>query len=318
MKHIDVFNGDADGICALHQLRLAEPADSELVTGVKRDINLLARVDAGSGDRVTVCDISLDSNRQALQRLLTAGAQVIYFDHHFAGEMPAAAGFEAHIDTAADVCSSLLVDRYLEGRFRAWAVTAAFGDGLREVAQRLAIAAGLGAAATETLARLGECLNYNAYGETVADLWFDPAELYRGLREYSDPLAFARESAVFTRLDAGYREDMAKAALLQPQVGRERAAVYLMPDAAWARRAIGVFANHLAQAEPARAHAILNPGSTGTYTVSVRAPLARPDGADALCRRFPNGGGRKAAAGINDLPAADVERFMAAFFAAFA
>ena len=27
----DAFNGDADGICALHQLRLAEPVDSILI-----------------------------------------------------------------------------------------------------------------------------------------------------------------------------------------------------------------------------------------------------------------------------------------------
>jgi len=54
MKYIDVFNGDADGICALHQLRLAEPVESTLVTGVKRDINLLQKVEAGQGDRVTV------------------------------------------------------------------------------------------------------------------------------------------------------------------------------------------------------------------------------------------------------------------------
>ena len=41
-RAIDVFNGDADGLCALHQLRLAEPlADAQLVTGVKRDIALL-------------------------------------------------------------------------------------------------------------------------------------------------------------------------------------------------------------------------------------------------------------------------------------
>ncbi len=37
----DIFNGDADGICALLQLRKAEPRDAQLVTGVKRDINLL-------------------------------------------------------------------------------------------------------------------------------------------------------------------------------------------------------------------------------------------------------------------------------------
>lgn len=42
--NIDIFNGDADGICALIQLRLAYPAEAQLVTGVKRDIVLLSRV----------------------------------------------------------------------------------------------------------------------------------------------------------------------------------------------------------------------------------------------------------------------------------
>jgi hypothetical protein len=32
-----------------------------------------------------------------------------------------------------------------------------------------------------------------------------------------------------------------------------------------------------------------------------------------LCEAFPGGGGRRAAAGINHLPAADVERFVRAF-----
>ena len=40
MQIYDVFNGDADGICALIQLRLAEPADTTLITGVKRDTAL--------------------------------------------------------------------------------------------------------------------------------------------------------------------------------------------------------------------------------------------------------------------------------------
>ncbi|EMI16065.1 phosphoesterase, DHHA1, partial [Rhodopirellula maiorica SM1] len=58
MTHYDIFNGDADGICALHQLRLADPQPSRLVTGVKRDINLLKRVSADAGDQLTVLDIS--------------------------------------------------------------------------------------------------------------------------------------------------------------------------------------------------------------------------------------------------------------------
>ena len=72
--HFDVFNGDADGLCALQQLRLAEPLHSTLVTGPKRDISLLKRVSASAGDHVTVLDISLDKNREALLSLLEQAA----------------------------------------------------------------------------------------------------------------------------------------------------------------------------------------------------------------------------------------------------
>ncbi|MCZ6829031.1 MAG: DHH family phosphoesterase, partial [Gammaproteobacteria bacterium] len=54
MTCYDVFNGDADGICALTQLRNAEPRESVLVTGVKRDIELLKQVEAKAGDQITV------------------------------------------------------------------------------------------------------------------------------------------------------------------------------------------------------------------------------------------------------------------------
>lgn len=82
MTVIDVFNGDADGICALHQLRLAKPCESSLVTGVKRDINLLRKIEANKGDKITVLDISLDKNREGLENCLNIGADIIYFDHH--------------------------------------------------------------------------------------------------------------------------------------------------------------------------------------------------------------------------------------------
>ena len=130
MAFYDIFNGDADGICALHQLRLAEPRAAQLVTGAKREIRLLERVDARAGDELTVLDISYDSNRAGVARALAAGARVRYFDHHYAGEIARDALLEANIDTAADVCTSLIVDRALAGRFRAWAVVAAFGDNL--------------------------------------------------------------------------------------------------------------------------------------------------------------------------------------------
>ena len=48
----------------------------------------------------------------------------------------------------------------------------------------------------------------------------------------------------------------------------------------------------------------------GGYAVSVRAPLARPTGADALCRQFPTGGGRTSAAGVDRLPAQMLDDFV--------
>ena len=69
MPFYDIFNGDADGICALQQLRLEEPRASLLVTGVKRDVRLLERVTAAAGDELTVLDISLQANAGALRRL---------------------------------------------------------------------------------------------------------------------------------------------------------------------------------------------------------------------------------------------------------
>lgn len=317
-RHIDVFNGDADGLCALHQLRLTDPVESELVTGVKRDIDLLQRVDATDGDRITVLDISLDSNREPLLQLLEAGAHIRYFDHHFAGDIPAHPRLEAHIDTSADVCTSALVDRYIGGTRRPWAVAAAFGDNLPHLGQSLAASRGLTETQTRELATLGELLNYNGYGDTVADLHFPPTELYRLLQPYADPFAFIAECEAFARLAAGHAEDMRNAARLTPHRETADTILLLLPDAAWARRTSGVLANDWARRHSGKALAVLSPNTRGTVTVSVRAPMSRPEGADTLCREFPTGGGRKAAAGINDLPAEETDRFADRFAGHFA
>jgi hypothetical protein len=78
-----------------------------------------------------------------------------------------------------------------------------------------------------------------------------------------------------------------------------------------------VYGNALANASPARAHAVLTERADDTYLVSVRAPLENKRGADVLCRRFPTGGGRAAAAGINSLPAEQLDAFIEAFEAAY-
>lgn len=317
MRQIDVFNGDADGLCALHQLRLALPFAAELVTGVKRDIRLLDRVKAGAGEQVSVFDISLDSNRDGLMRLLEAGASVEYFDHHHAGEIPQHPNLVTHIDTSAGVCSSMLVDRCLAGQYRPWAIVAAFGDNLSASARAMAEAAGLAGPQTGKLERLGEYLNYNSYGDTVADLHFHPADLYGEIQPYADPLVFIAESEIFSRLEAGFHDDMGMADSLQPLLEDASYAAYVLPDAPWARRVSGIFANRLANSSPARAHAVFTVNRHGEYTISVRAPLSSPQGADTLCLKFETGGGRAAAAGINRLPATEMDRFLASFKAHF-
>jgi hypothetical protein len=314
MRRFFVFNGDADGLCALQQLHLAEGAGpAQLVTGPKRRTALLAAVVAGPRDEVTVLDVSFHANRDSVLRLLAAGARVRYFDHHHAGELPAHPQLESHIDRSPTTCTSAIVDRHLGGQHRAWAAVGAFGDNLAATGHALAC----GLQDVATLERLGVLLNYNSYGESEGDLFFPPAELHRRLAAYADPLAFVREDDAYERLEKGYAEDMQRARDLQPVAAREHAAVYVLPDASWARRVSGALANGLARAAPARAHAMLSPNSAGGMQVSVRAPLERPAGAAALCLEFPTGGGREAAAGINHLPADGVGGFTERFLRYF-
>ncbi len=317
MRNIDVFNGDADGLCSLRQLRLAEPVESQLVTGPKRDISLLERVDAGPGDRVTVLDVSLERNRAALIRLLERGARVRYFDHHFASEVPAHAGLEAVFDASSKICTSVLVDRYLKGRFRVWAVVGAFGDGLDDVALELGASLALGAAELEKLRELGRSLNYNAYGESESDLLIGPAELYARLAKYEDPLQFVAKEKLFARLRAAMHADLKAAMEVPPHWSGEHASAYLLPDRPSSRRVLGVFANHLAHIDPRRAHAVLAPKAKGSYVVSLRVPPGARTNAEAFCRQFPTGGGRGAAAGIDDVPNERLEEFLERFAATF-
>lgn len=309
MRFYDIFNGDADGICALHQLRLAEPRDAELVTGVKRDIELLARVAASRGDEITILDVSLETNRGQLMRMLEAGVRCRYFDHHFAGAVPSHPLLDAHIDTAPSVCTSLIVDRYLRGKHRAWAIVAAFGDNLPESA--LGAAAGLHIPVNDlaVLRELGQCLNYNAYGESLEDLHFHPAELYRRLRSYTDPLEFARRTPEFEMLRRAYRDDMERARALPLRKTKGGCVAAFMPEEAWSRRISGAFANELSQGHAGAAVALLVRSGKG-YRVSLRAPRDAAKGIDAVAREFESGSGRQGSAGIQFLPEQDVERLL--------
>jgi hypothetical protein len=316
MSRYYAFNGDADGLCALHQLRLVETHPAILVTGVKRDITLLRHIAGRDGDTVTVLDVSLHQNRKDLLRLLNSRVSVRYFDHHQSGELPGDPLLEAHIDESADVCTSMLVDRYIGGRYRLWAIVAAFGDNLTKIARAMATEAGLNPQATAALEKLGTCLNYNAYGESIEDLHYHPAELSELIMPFADPAGFIEQTDVLARLHAGYEDDMAKARL---QAARRGIApgIVVLPNESWARRAIGVLTNELAQSRPDTPHAILSPKVSGGFTVSVRVPADSPVSAADFCSRFETGGGRKLAGGINYLAEAELDRFVARFHAHF-
>jgi len=316
-RNIDVFNGDADGLCALHQLRLAEPADSILITGPKRDISLLKRVDARPGDRITVLDVALSKNRAAVDAALAAGASVRYFDHHQPGEIPLHAQFEPHIDTSPETCTSLLVNDYLGGKHLVWAVTAAFGDNLADSARRAAAPLDLRDDQLASLRELGECLNYNGYGETLADLHYPPDDLYRIVHRYRDPFELIAAEPAFQALKAGFADDIARAGGAMPEEDRPAGRIFVLPAEKWARRISGVLGNRLAESSPRQAHAVLTRKPEGGFVVSVRAPLADKTGADEICGQFDSGGGRKGAAGINHLPESDYGRFVNLFYSVY-
>lgn len=313
-RRYDVCNGDADGLCAVRQWRLHEPAPATLVTGLKREIALLQRVPAELADEVLVCDVSLDRNRAALLPLLERGARVRWFDHHAAGTVPSHPHLEAHLDFGAEVCTSLLVDRFLCGCQRAWALVGAYGDDLRAVADHLAEDSGFDAAQRAALQRLGRAINYNAYGDDESDVCIAPAALYGLMARHADPFGMLRAEPVVDAIDAQREADLHAALALAPAWQSEAARVVVLPDATWSRRVAGVLANELAAARPAQAQAVLRPTRGRDFMVSVRAPRRTPQGAQAVCAAF-GGSGRAAAAGIDALPASEFERFVQAFAA---
>ncbi len=313
MMHYDVFNGDADGILALVQLRKAEPKNSKLITGVKRDIKLLQQVaDNTDVSGVTVLDISMEKNIDALYELIEREIPLFYCDHHRSGEVPQARNLTALINLDALTCTSLLVNKHLGGRFSEWAVAGAYGDNLFTSAEALADEISLSIEQREFLKELGTLINYNGYGASISDLHIPPAELFKLLLKYSSPFELLEDvNSPYYSLKKGYEVDCAHVDLIEPIESSEIIEVYELPCEPWARRISGVFGNTLANQSPNKAHAVLTLNQNQQdYTVSVRAPLSNRVGADEVCTQFETGGGRKAAAGINALPTVSKSKFI--------
>ncbi len=314
----DIFNGDADGIFALHQYRLVHPEPSaHLITGVKRDISLVSRVERVSDCILYVFDLSLATNLSALETVLQQNNTVHYFDHHFSGNIPVSPLLHTCIDPSAETCTSVIVNKAVKDKVNPWAICGAFGDNLHKLAQDMAKSIGLSKNQTFELHELGELFNYNGYGSTLADLHFHPADLYKAVSPYHNPFDFIHNAAQLEILRDGYKEDLELAMQQLEMQGSGQNRVYFFPDTTWARRVGGVFSNLKAQERKDCAHALITENSNRTLRVSVRAPLKNRTGADTLCKQFPTGGGRSAAAGINYLPTEMLDSFLSTFQSTF-
>ncbi len=309
--HYDIFNGDADGIISLLQLRLSKPHNSQLITGVKRDIQLLDGLQVNELDSVTVLDISMHKNLPALNRILETGAKVFYVDHHLAGDIPSHANLDAHIDLDTNMCTALIIDQLLEGKYRQWAISAAYGDNLFAVADSMCVEAGLNVEQANQLKELGTLINYNGYGKSLEQLHFHPAELYKQLLRYPSPFdAISDTSSPYHALKQAYGDDIEAAINLPAMYESETVKVFLLPDEDFSHRVSGVYGNLLANQSPSLAHIVLTQVDSETYTVSLRAPLENKQGAGNLCGQFETGGGREAAGGINKLPRTQLDRLI--------
>lgn len=314
---IFIFNGDADGIISQHITGLSGILPDRRITGLKREIQLLDRVADAENLDLYVFDINLDTNRPDLLRLLEIpSTRVHWYDHHEPKEIPDHPRLKTRIQNVRGTCTALLAHAAYPGADPRWAAMAAFGDNIPEAALALLHPLSLDAAETEALREAGELLNYNAYGEAPGDVLYAPLEVAERMAAFRDPIVFLRESGLIEPLRRQLHEDEHKMGGLSPVDSLPGAALYTLPGEAWARRLGSTFANRAALADPGRAIAVLHPLQDGSFQVSLRAPRGRKDAApaSALADEYPSGGGRALAAGINRLPAEQVDAFTRRFF----
>lgn len=314
--HIDVFNGDADGIFSLIQLRKVNPVATDkqrLVTGLKRDISLVGKISDAEANQanITVLDISFDQNEREVARVLTQAALVFYCDHHQAKKIFEDKRLTSIIHTDPAVCTALLINDYLQNAQPLWAVAGAYGDALDDAAERLANQLALTMQQKASLKELGMLVNYNGYGNTEEDLHYLPAELYKILVTYDNPFDVATDAtSPYVRLKAGYDSDLANAKAVSVQSDAKAVLVVQLPDAAWASRISGTYGNMLAAQNRDKAVVIVSRNLHDSLTISLRAPKNNPYGAADICSQFATGGGREGAAGINALPIAALSQFV--------
>ena len=276
------YNGDADGICSMVQWGLIHGVEGTRVTGVKRDIQLLNRVNPTDGDEIIVMDISLARNHSRAEELSRLGFSITWFDHHLEGERIEA--LNSHIDTSSSVCTASIVERFL-GIKSDWSEVALHGDGLSDYSSK------------PELKELGELLNYNGYGADLSDLHFHPDDLMLLCLQSKTPQVFMN-TPEFIKLKKGFESDISMASKIELTEG-----YYLLPNEPWARRVVGVMAHRINETGEGPHVIAIDKGDT--FQISVRGR----NGIGDLCAMF-NGGGRATAGGIDALPKSEIRALM--------
>jgi len=273
----DLFNGDADGIFSLLQLRQAEPRpEAQLVTGVKRDTQLFPRIEdqVRAGDRITALDIGMARNTPSLKTVLQTGAEVFFCDHHATGDIPQHGNLTLLADASRETCTAYLIDGHLKGAKAAWAVCGAYGDNFQALAARIASDRNVSLPLSR-LRELGELVDYNAYGLTIEDLHFNPADLYKRLLAYPDPMAFIEDAPeALEILRQGNRSDWEIAEQAREVHISNAGQILSLPASPASNRISGLFANALVDEEPDKAFAVLTHLGSDNGEMHSRKPLA--------------------------------------------
>lgn len=311
MKYYDFFNGDADGIISLHQYRMHYPQNSELFTGVKRDVKLLRHCTNITDSKFTIFDVSLLSNKDYVNTILSNRNTIRWFDHHEPGNKELGENFEIFVDTDPNCCTNILVDKFLEGLYRPWTICGAYGDNLHEQAEKLNPC--FDESSMNQLKEIGETLNYNGYGNEESDLTVHPKYVYLDLKEYESPFEYRKKSEVYNKIYTQMKSDEAELCSSEILHDTEVGKIILLPNTKASIRYSGIYSNKQTTDNPNKAFAILTSIDEENYRISIRSPKTNPHGASKLALQFPTGGGREKAAGINELPKSELNDFINKF-----
>ena len=272
-RALDVCAGDADALCAVLQWRLHEPKAAQMVSGPLCATASLGRFQLLPGDDVLVCNVPFNSQPAPGMSGPIGNARVQYLDCRGQAPGDSSPYSKAGHSTDAKVCTSLLVNHLLQGKFGGWALVGAYGSQVQQGVNAHALQLGFSAGARKRLQRLGEVITYNAEVIHPRYLYAEPATLYARLLRYDDPLEFLQSESLADELDELRQSDLQTGLAWKPYWRDAHASVYVLPDEAWAARVARYLKSRLAILDPERAIAVLSPAGTGSYRAAVQPGL---------------------------------------------